>query len=215
MGFYSGKNVVITGGSSGIGKAVALELAERGANVVVTARGQAKLEETVAELRALKPGQTFGFAAFDVVDEAAVRTGIDGAIEQLGHIDVLICNSGYAKCGTVWELESGDFRRLFEVNCLGHVHVVQAAVPHMRERGQGDICLLSSTLGFFSVYGYGAYSASKYAISGVAEALRQELMLDGVHVKLFFPPTTETPGLEKENEDKPPIVWAVEDENSF
>ena len=216
MSYYTGKTVVVTGGSAGIGKAIALELARSGASVVVTARGETALSATVEELQAAGSADaTFGYAAFDVSDAEAAQRGIAEAIDQLGHIDILVCNSGFARCGTAWDLDSQTFKSLYDVNFLGHVHVVQAVAPHMRERGDGDICLLSSMLGFFSVYGYGAYSASKYAISGFAEALRQELLFDGVRVKLFYPPTTETPGLEKENEDKPPLVWAVESENSF
>ncbi|MCO4746805.1 MAG: SDR family oxidoreductase [Proteobacteria bacterium] len=216
MGFYDNKKVLVTGGSAGIGRAIALEMAKRGADVIVTARGIPKLEDTVEALKAAgKPEQTFGYASFDVSDEEAVAAGVQSAIEQLGHLDVLICNSGFAKCGTSWDITGDTYKRLYDVNFLGHVNVVKAVVPHMRERKSGDICLLSSMLGFFSVYGFGAYSASKYAITGFGEALRQELLFDNVNVKLFYPPTTETPGLEAENEDKPAIVWAVESENSF
>lgn len=216
MGFYDNKKVLVTGGSAGIGRAIALDLAKRGADVIVTARGIPKLEDTVEALRAAGgESQTFGYAAFDVADESAVEAGVASAIEQLGHLDVLICNSGFAKCGTSWEVPGETYKRLYDVNFMGHVNVVRYVAPHMRERKSGDICLLSSMLGFFSVYGYGAYSASKYAITGFGEALRQELLFDNVNVKLFYPPTTETPGLELENEDKPAILWAVESENSF
>lgn len=216
MGYYEGKNVVITGGSKGIGKAAALELARRGANVVVAARGEAALVETVAELvKAGREGATFGHAAFDVVDEAAVEAGIASAVEQLGHIDVLICNSGVAKCSTLLETSTEDMQWLFNVNCIGHFQVSRAAGRHMAERGAGRICFVTSTLGWFGAYGYGAYSASKFAIDGMARALRQEMMLHGVDVMLFYPPTTDTPGLAKENEDKPELVWALESENNF
>lgn len=216
MGFYTNKKVMLTGGSAGIGRAMALELARQGADVVVTARGEAKLQDTVEALKgAGGASQTFGYAAFDVADEDAVRAGVQSVIDQLGHIDVVICNTGFARCGTSWELDDATYRRLYDVNFIGHVNVVRSVVPHLRERRSGNICLVSSMLGFFSVYGYGAYSASKYAITGLGEALRQELLFDDVDVKVFYPPTTQTPGLESENVGKPAIVWAVESENSF
>ncbi len=202
--------VFITGGSAGIGRALALAMARDGASVVVCARGQAALDDTLAALKAANPTGRHGAVAADVSDPAAMRQAAQQALELLGGLDVLVCNSGYAQAGTVAELPDDSFRRLMDVNYFGHVNTVRAFQPHFQAQGHGRIVLVSSGLAVLSVYGYGAYSASKFAITGFAQALRQEMMLHGVTVKLFLPPTTDTPGLKRENEDKPPLCLEME-----
>uniref|UniRef100_A0A7S2A4M3 3-dehydrosphinganine reductase n=1 Tax=Trieres chinensis TaxID=1514140 RepID=A0A7S2A4M3_TRICV len=222
MGFYERKRVLITGGSSGIGRSLGLELASRGADVVLSGRSVPRLVEAVEEMRrAAGVGRDVGdrvldYAAFDVTNDASVRNGVALATSKLrGRIDILVCCSGLCKCGPICDVPDDAFQSMLDVNYLGHVRVVRAAVPAMKEQGSGDVLLVSSMLGFFGIWGYGAYSASKYAISGFAECLRQEVMLDGVRVKIFYPPTTDTPGLQLENEDKPELTWAMEAENTF
>ena len=104
---------------------------------------------------------------------------------------------------------------MMAVNFHGHVNMVRAFTPHFLGQGSGDICLVSSMMGFLPLYGYTAYSASKFAVAGFGEALRQEFITKGVRVSTYFPPTTETPGLEAENQDKPPVVLKLEMDNSF
>ncbi len=217
MGFYAGKKVYIMGGSAGIGRELAEQLAAQGASVVVGARGQAALDTTVAAMRgkASGTGQVFGSTAVDVTDPKAIRAAADEAIALMGGIDVLICNAGLARTGTIDSLPDEAFDELLQINFLGHVHTVRAFLPHFIAQKSGNICLVSSMLGWFSTWGYGAYSASKWAIGGFAEALRQEMMLHGVKVTLYYPPTTETPGLERENVDKPPVLLQLEMDNSF
>lgn len=213
MGFYTNKTVFLSGGSKGIGRETALQLARAGAVVTIAARGQGALDETLAAMREVSPGP-HRCVSVDITDEEAVRVAIDEAAAAHGGIDVLICNAGYARTGAAADTPMAHYRELLDVNFLGHVHLVNAATPHLK-RSKGHISLVSSMLGFMSVYGYGAYSGSKFATAGFAEALRQELLLDDVTVTVFYPPTTETPGLEEENKDKHPIIWAIESENSF
>jgi short-subunit dehydrogenase len=137
--------------------------------------------------------------------EAAAKQAID----RLG-VDVLIANAGFAGCSAISKADDNHFRRLMEVNYFGQVNTVRPFLPHFAAQKRGDIVLVASTLAIFSVWGYGAYSASKFALRGFAEALRQEMLLDNVRVKLFLPPTTDTPGLERENQDKPPIIHEME-----
>lgn len=211
MGYTTGKKVLITGGSTGIGKAMALAMAREGAHVVLLARGAAALEAAVAELRAAgSSGATFGAVRADVSDPVAVEAAVAEAIGLLGGLDVLICNSGFAAASDVHSTSLETFHQLMAVNFFGHVHAVKAASGHFIRQGRGDIVLVSSMLAVLSVWGYGAYSASKFAITGFAQALRQEMLLHGVRVKLFLPPTTDTPGLAKENETKPPLVYEME-----
>jgi NAD(P)-dependent dehydrogenase (short-subunit alcohol dehydrogenase family) len=216
MAEWRGKKVFIMGGSAGIGRASALDFVRRGASVAIGARGQARIDEAVAELTAAAgPGQRVAGFSVDVADAAAVRAMAPQVLEALGGLDVLICNSGYAHAGALHEVPDDDFRRLMDVNYLGHVWTVRAFMEHFMAQRSGRIFLVSSMLGFMSVWGYGAYSASKYAIIGFAEALRQEMALFDVGVQVFYPPTTKTPGLEKENEDKPALSWAIESESGW
>ena len=216
MGWWSGKRVLVTGGSKGIGRSFAETLAQQGASVVVAARGVAALEETVAAMKAKGGAQsTFGHVSFDVSDREAVATGCASALEQLGGLDVLVCNSGFAEPGYTHEIDPDAFQRQLDVNYLGHVNVVLALLPHFRQQKRGDICLVTSMMGFMGLYGYSAYSASKFAVVGFAQALRQELAVEGVNLTVFYPPTTETPGLERENENKPADVWQLEADNNF
>lgn len=211
MGYCTGKKVLITGGSQGIGRAIALAMAKDGASVVVCARGREALDAAVAELKAAGPaGATYGAVACDVADAEQVRAAAAQALRMLGGLDILICNSGYAQAGEVGSLPEAAWRRLMDVNFFGHVNVVRAFTEHFRAQGRGDIVLVSSMLAVLSVYGYAAYSASKFAITGFAQALRQEMGLHGVRVKLFLPPTTDTPGLARENEDKPALCKEME-----
>ena len=213
MGFYNGKRVFLSGGSKGIGREIAMQLARAGAVVAVAARGQEALDETLALLPPVDSGEHLTVSV-DISDASAVEHAVQHAAEQMGGLDVLICNAGFALTGSVVDAPLEQHQRLLNVNYLGHVHLVKAAVPHL-EKTKGHISLVSSMLGFMSVWGYGAYSASKFALAGFAEAIRQEMLLKGITVTLFYPPTTETPGLEIENEDKDPIIWAIESENSF
>ncbi len=217
MSFYDNKNVLIVGGSAGIGRAAAIQMVREGAHVFVAARGQQRLDETVDLLRAARrrEDQRVGSVSMDVTDADAVRAGAATVLEALAGLDVLVCNSGYATTGCVHSVTDASFDDMMGVNYLGHVNVVRAFADTFITQKSGDICLVSSMLGFMGLYGYGAYSASKFAIVGFAEALRQEMMIHDVRVTLLYPPTTDTPGLKKENETKPPVVWALEADSGW
>jgi short-subunit dehydrogenase len=98
---------------------------------------------------------------------------------------------------------------MIATNYTGHVYVTRAILPHLREQKGGHICFVSSMLGFMAFTGYSAYAASKHAVAGFARALRSELA-PHIGVSICYPPTTDTPGLAKENESKPAEVWALE-----
>lgn len=216
MGYFTDRRVFLAGGSEGIGRCTAVELAKQGAHVVVAARRQGPLDETVAQMRAVAPNAKLGAVSLDVMDRDAVRAVVAQVAELLGGpADVVITNVGMAITGYVHELEDQAFDRMIGVNYLGHANVVRAFLPGMMELGRGDVCFVSSALGFMSTSGYSAYSGSKYAVAGLAESLRMELKPHGIRVTLFYPGTTATPGLEKENADKPAAVWAMESDSSF
>ncbi len=156
----------------------------------------------------LKRVTLYGAAADKDAAVAGLPALVDAALG--GPCDLLVCNQGYARCAPIQEATIDGFRDLLETNLLGHVRLVKAFEPGMRTVGRGDIRLVTSMLGFMSFYGYGAYSASKFGIVGFAEALRQELLPHGIRVGVFYPPTTDTPGLAEENETKPALTWAIE-----
>jgi len=217
MRHYAGKRVFISGGSSGIGRAVALQLAAAGAQVCVAARGTVALEETVAEMRRVAPhsGTRLIHCSFDAADADAAEAAAAAVSAELGGIDLLICNQGFAQTGRVHELAATEFRRMMEVNYLGHAYLCRAFAPQLMRQRSGTVVLVSSVLGYLSTYGYAAYSASKWAIVGFAEGLRQELGLFGVKVKVVYPGTTETPGLAQENAGKSKVVWEIESNSPF
>lgn len=212
MAGWSGRKAFVTGGSSGIGLAVAKQLVLEGADVVIAARGAERLDAAVVELRAVakRSGQIVDRVSVDVTDRAAVRKAAEEATALLGSVDLLIANSGFARTGTALDLPDEAYDVMIQTNYMGHVNVVRAFLPHMVAQRRGHIALVTSMLGFMSFYGYSAYAASKFAIVGFAESLRQEMLPHGVEVSIFYPPTTDTPGLEEENRDKPPETWAIE-----
>ncbi len=212
MGRFEGMKVLVTGGSSGIGQAAAVQLARDGAHVAIAGRDQGRLDETVEACRAAAggKGQVIGAVAFDVRDRDAVRAAAAETLGLLGGLDLLICNSGYAVTGYVHELSDQAFDDLIQVNYMGHVNVVRAFLPHFMEQRAGHICLVSSVLGFLGFMGYAPYAASKHAVVGFGHCLRQEMIPHGVKVSQYYPTTTDTPGLKRENEDKPPETWAIE-----
>lgn len=210
MSYCQGKKVFITGGTAGIGLCLARAMAQDGASVVVCARGQEGLDSTLAALKVAGPQGVHGAVAADVADAVAVQAAAQRAVEILGGLDILVCMSGFAKAGPLTDVDDADFRRMMDVNFFGHVNAFRALQDHFIKQGHGDVVFVSSMAATFSVWGYGAYSASKFAITGFAEAVRQEMMLHGVRVKLFMPPTTETPGYAKENEGKPALLHELE-----
>lgn len=217
MGYFQGKKVFLVGGSEGIGRATAVELARQGADVMVAARRAGPLEETVEAMRAAAPAenQRLLALALDVTDRAAVRAAVDDVLGGLAGLDVLIVNVGAARPGYVHELDDAAFDQMIAVNYQGHANVVRAFLPHLMGQKKGDVCFVSSALGFMSMPGYSAYSASKFAVAGFAEALRLELAPHGIRVSLFYPGTTDTPGLKQENEAKPAAVWKMEADSAF
>lgn len=211
MDDYRGKKVFITGGSSGIGKAVAKRLAQWGADVWIAARGQARLDEALDEIKRAgrTPDQRFGATSVDISDQAAVDAAMVEVLEGLGGLDVLINNAGVAHPATVLDTSPEVYRRMMDINYFGTVHVTRALLPHFHAQRAGHICNVGSMLGFMGVYGYTAYAASKFAVTGFSECLRQELIPYNVGLTVVFPPDTDTPQLAEENKIKPPATKAI------
>lgn len=205
MRWYQDKRVFISGGSSGIGRATALMLASYGAHVCVGARKQAALEETVAHMRqvALSTTQRLSHVVMDVADGAQVQRVAPDVLGQLGGLDVLINNAGITSPGRAFEVSEEILEQIMRVNFFGTVHVTRALAPTLIAQREGNICNVASVAGFMGVFGHAAYAASKFAVVGYSESLRQELLPHNVHLSMLFPPDTDTPMLHQERPLQP------------
>jgi NAD(P)-dependent dehydrogenase (short-subunit alcohol dehydrogenase family) len=179
------KNVLITGGTDGLGRAAAVQLARDGYAVFAAGRSPQKREEL--ERLAQEEHLAIHTLEMDVCDHASVQIGVGLVLEKGGGIDVLINNAGVGYMGVVEELRLSDFRRQFETNFFGVISVTQAVLPHMRQRHGGRILMISSVAGLVSPPTYGAYSSSKHALEGLSDALRMEMHPFGIGVILIEP----------------------------
>ena len=168
------KVVLITGCSSGIGRALAVAFLEQGHRVVVTARVPETLEALAGDSTLLLP--------LDVTDEESIRAAVSAAVDWGGRIDILVNNAGFGLIGPVAELESGDLRRQLETNVVGVVGVIRAVTPHMAAQRGGCIVNIGSVSATLATPYGGAYSASKAALHLLSDALRPEVAPFGISV---------------------------------
>ncbi len=172
----------ITGASSGFGKALAEYAVEQGYKVVATARRKTKLEALASQA----PEQILP-VAMDVTKKEEVKNAIHEAINEFGHIDVLVNNAGYGIVGALEETPEEELRQQMETNFFGAIAVTQEALPHLRKQGKGAIVNMSSMGGNMSFGGFSAYSASKFALEGASEALAQEVAPFGIKTMIVEP----------------------------
>ena len=199
--------VLITGGSSGIGLALARLLAKAGAHVWLMARRKQELESALAQLDG--PTGQHHMLVGDVSDWAQVEQAVAQVERESGAPDLVINSAGVTHPGYVQDLPIEIFRQLMEINYMGTVHVVKAVLPGLMARRSGYIVNISSVAGFLGVFGYTAYGASKFAVRGFSDALRAELKPLGIGISIAFPPDTDTPQLAYENEFKPAETQAL------
>jgi 3-dehydrosphinganine reductase len=209
--FFFGKKVLITGGSSGIGLAVARQLVARGASVWLMARNEAKLAAACKELKAatVDPSQKVGFTAADVAVESQARAAVEQAAKALGELDLLINSAGIAHPGYFQEMDPKIFRQTMETNYFGTLYMARAVVPEMIRRGKGHIVNVSSGAAFLALFGYSAYAPSKWAVRGLSDVLRYELKRFGIRVTIAMPPDTDTPQLTEEKKLRPPELAII------
>ena len=208
MNTYNNKNILITGGSSGIGLALARQAAAQGASVHILARSAERLQSSLEEITATRISSEQKITAIqaDVTDMETLTPVLLRFVQESGAPDVLINAAGVAHPGEVADLEMKIFQWTMDVNYFGTVNMIKLLLPDMLKRGTGHIINYSSMAGYMGVYGYTAYGASKYAVRGFSDALRAELKPKGIFVSVVFPPDTDTPQLAYEDQFKPPVT---------
>lgn len=210
---YLNQHAIITGGSSGIGKATAKLLAQQGANISLIARDRHKLKIAQQEIIAatIDLEQKILIFAADVAHQPEIETAIQTAIAQLGTPELLITSAGTAHPGYFAELSLEVFEDTMAVNYFGTLYSIRATLPAMEQRQQGNsnIVIISSGAALIGIYGYTAYCPSKFALRGLAESLRGELKTKGIGLTVIYPPDTDTPQLAAENKIKPPETQKI------
>lgn len=189
-GSMTGQVAIVTGASMGLGRALSLELARRGAEVVLTARSRLALIDVAREVEAV--GGTARVEPGDVTRKADLSRVVAAAIEDFGRVDVMVNNAGYGLTSFVEDIPEDELDGIWAVNVKGVLFGVQAVLPQMKAQGDGVIVNMGSVVGRRSVPAYGAYCMSKFAVAALSESLRAEVRRFGVHVLQAEPGLTET-----------------------
>ncbi len=190
MESLQGKNAIITGAGKGIGRAIAIALAEEGVNIGLMARTVADLQAVADELKQF--GVRTATASVDVSDIEAVNAAVVQLTSDLGAIDILVNNAGISSFGSFMELEPSRWEEIVKVNLFGPYYVTRAVLPAMMERKTGDIINISSTAGKNGAAVTSAYSASKFGLIGMSESLMQEVRKHNIRVSTMLPSTVAT-----------------------
>jgi NAD(P)-dependent dehydrogenase (short-subunit alcohol dehydrogenase family) len=190
---FDGKQIVITGAASGIGRAVAIAAARRGGHVHLTDRHDDELAAAAAEIRTA--GGTVGVVqALDIRDRDAVNAFAAEIHDRVPHVDIVMNVAGIAAWGTVERMPHEQWQRVIDINLMGPVHVIEAFLPAMVEGGDGGhLVNVSSAAGLFGLPWHAAYSASKFGLRGLSEVLRFDLRRHRIGVSLVCPGGVDTP----------------------
>lgn len=199
-----GAHVIVTGGSQGIGAAVARESFAVGARVSLVARRSEALRSTAESI-----GPAVCWQVGDVTDAGALSEAVHALESRSGPCDVLVCSAGITLPGRFLEVAFKEFDEQWQVNVRGSIAAVRSVLPGMVKRGAGHLVLIGSTAGIIAVPGYTGYAATKFAIRGLADSLRYEVEPFGVRVSVQHPPDTDTPGFAAETLRKPPETAAI------
>ena len=216
--WFRDRTVVVTGASSGIGRATALAFGSAGARVALVARRLGELEALAAEM-----GTEVAVLPTDVTDRGAVRAMLDTVAARFGRIDIVVNNAGILRPSPVLNIDPADLDAMLRVNLFGALYVMQEAVSRMLAQDDGIVVNVASLGGRRGVSPIGGYCATKFALVGLTEALREELHGSNVHVALVEPGVVETPMVHDVTQDQefldfwpqslnmPPswVVWAI------
>jgi 3-oxoacyl-[acyl-carrier protein] reductase len=185
------KTAIVTGGTKGIGRAIAEALIGEGLTVCISARNQNEIDEAVKQLSKSQTGRAIGFVC-DVRVYDQVQTLINHVVKQLGGLDILVNNAGIGSFETVQETSPEDFRATLETNLFGVFYCCHEAIPQMKKRGGGYIINISSLAGVNAHPRMAAYNASKFGLNGFSEALMQEVRHDNIKVSYIMPGSVNT-----------------------
>jgi 3-dehydrosphinganine reductase len=202
----AGQTAIICGGSKGIGLSTAAEIVRRGGSVALVARGGEALQNAAGQVgRQARGGDQFvETIQADTTDLDDIGPQLEAFVADHGVPDYLINAVGYAHPGYAEKLSMDVYRRQMDTNYYGQLIPTLVLLPHFLQAERGHLAFVSSMLGYMGIVGFAAYAPSKYALVGLAEVLRHELRPAGLSVSVLYPPDTETPGLEAENQIKPP-----------
>lgn len=190
MNSLKGKKAIITGGSRGLGKAVAMALAAQGVHVGIVGQNEENLRTAVSELRGYDIKAHY--AVFNVANEEEVERGVKKMAEALDGVDILINNAGVGQFGKIMEMSSADFEKVFDVNLFGVYYVAKALYPYLKASGQGDVVNVASTAGLKAGGGMSAYAASKAAVISLSQSMMAEWRKDDIRVTTLTPSTIAT-----------------------
>lgn len=196
---YAGLAALVTGASSGIGAALAVELARQGADVALFARRGERLAAVAADVEAA--GRRAVAVAGDVRSRGDLDRAVAAALAAFGRLDVVVANAGIAVVGRIDALDAEAFRQQYETNVFGVLHTVQAALPALKA-SRGRLGIVGSVAGYVSVPRVAAYSSSKFAVRAIAESLRAELAGDGVSVTHIAPGYVASEIRHKDNDER-------------
>lgn len=201
------KRIVVTGGSSGIGLALARVLLGRGARVVITGRRPDRIEAALDTLRSVST-TVWGVAADVSTDEGRART-LAFALETMGGLDGLVNNAGGVRAGRLENTDAADIRAMIDVDLLAPILLTRAALPALRASGEAMIVNVTSGIALVGAPFYATYAAAKAGLSVFGEALRRELKGEGIHVLTAYPTGTDTPMM-RTNRAGPELGFARE-----
>jgi 3-dehydrosphinganine reductase len=206
--YYHKKLALVTGGSSGIGLALAEGLAEKGANVIIMARREEQLNQAIVKIESKRKNdnQCFGLMQVDVANKDAVAQAAKEFISTHGAPDFIFNSAGVCRPGHVQELDLELFHWMMDINYFGTVNIIKSFLPGMIHRHSGHVINISSMAGFLGGYGYSAYGPSKFAVRGFSDVLRVEMKQHGLRVSIVFPPDVDTPSLEGEKPYQPEVL---------
>lgn len=184
MSNWSGKTVLVTGASAGIGKELSLQLANSGANVILAARRMDRLTEIAEQIN--QNGGNALAIGLDVTLQKESMEAVEKATQWFSSLDGVIANAGFGVAGNFERLTNEDYQRQFDTNIFGVINIIRACLPHLKS-SKGMIGIIGSVNSYISLPGNSAYAMSKFAIKALSQSLQMELMKQGISVTLLCP----------------------------
>lgn len=197
---FNKARIIITGGSSGVGKKLARRLFTSGAHLALIARDEQKLATVKKELLAGgQKNQSIDVVPCDVADNSAVERAFEQIARKSGEPDILINSAGILREGYFENQHVDTFREIMDINFFGTLHCIRAVLPFFKKNGSGRIVNISSVAGLMGVFGYSAYCASKHALTGLTATLRAELKHQNIKLHIVYPPEFDSPMVDEIN----------------